>query len=331
MNSAEQLNRFASKRYSEPQKYHQDSNNYSNSLKNIKKIYATLDTSVINNTETTEDSVGQHSRSFKESSGKKPQKAGRLVEYNATRYTINLKKSKKKILRKNYDAHPGPGAYSIQPVLSKSPRATIGKAKRWYLSRNSDNPGPGTYEDSLLIKLKHPDYSFTMTSRDGFVKAVTPGPGSYNTSKSTNDGKPALIIPRRPQSAAHSTPGPGAYSSKTTKSTSPKWTIGKSQRYQNNYGRYPSPAEYSPKGALEAAPAYSMGKSQKQDTFYLSKKDLEVEYFPKEKVSYGKSSTTVKTHFTFKSEAPGPGQYFPNSEVVLKKSPKAAFGTSTRF
>lgn len=226
-------------------------------------------------------------------------------------------------------AIPGPGAYESILISKASPRATIGKALR--LNESSEiTPGPGSYNPKDF-KPAIPKFSFPMTPRSEGQYEKNPGPGAYNIDLSTNNGKPAVITPKRPLSAKNEkTPGPGSYNIDKDPYSVPKWTISKAKRGQSYTERFPSSADYTPK-VNNYVPAYSIGNAKRTGIFSNVNVPGPGTY------ETGKESTAPKYTMSSKPEiaslnsVPGPGQYNNDGIAHKKKVPSAVFGTSKKL
>ncbi|CAG9322503.1 unnamed protein product [Blepharisma stoltei] len=154
---------------------------------------------------------------------------------------------------KNDENLPGPGAYSGNPVKPNSPRATIGRARRLSLNSDTINPGPGAYE-SKWERIKNPNYSFSHSSRDGFL----------NTSV-LEDGKESVRTHRRIKTSKEITPGPSDYAPNynCNKILSPRAVAGRSVRDSWIADKSnPGPGNYTPKSDY-FSPRFSFSRDQK--------------------------------------------------------------------
>lgn len=265
---------------------------------------------------------------------RKPQKSDQLIPGPADytprdsshkiQYTMGSRSNSRII-----SSIPGPGAYESHPISKASPRATIGKAIR--LNDSSEiTPGPGSYNPKDF-KPAIPKFSFPMTPRSEGLYERIPGPGAYNVDISTNNGKPAVITPRRPLSAKNEkTPGPGSYNVDKDPYSVPKWTMAKAKRGQSHGEKFPSSADYSPR-VNNYVPAYSIGNAKRTGIFSNANVPGPGSY------ETGMESTAPKFSMAHKPDnvnmivIPGPGQYNNDGIVSRKKSPSAVFGTSKKF
>ena len=237
------------------------------------------------------------------------------------KYSIRSK-SNSTIINNN----PGPGAYNIFTQSKHSPRAAIGKAIRMH-EKYEKTPGPGAY-DPKAVKPKIPKFSFPLSPKGQPIEESNLGPGSYEYGLSTNRGKSAVIVPRRPETAKNTKiPGPGSYNVKNDPFSVPKWTIPKAKKDESFVNDLPSPADYSPKSNLLHIPNYSIGTSLRinlfKGTLIPGPGTYEVS-----KNSEGPKYTMASKHKRTVSEiVPGPGQY--NFEIK-KRTPSAIFGTSKK-
>ena len=150
---------------------------------------------------------------------------------HSIKYTMRSKSNSKII-----NINPGPGSYNSQNILKNSPKATIGKASR-IIENNLITPGPGSY-DPIHIKKSVPKFSFSLTPRGENNYEKLPGPGAYDLDFSANSGKPAVITPRRPETARDKIPGPGSYNIDIDQFSVPKWTISKAKKNKKKFLKY---------------------------------------------------------------------------------------------
>ena len=70
---------------------------------------------------------------------------------------------------------------------------------------------------------KIPKFSFPLSPKGQPIDESNLGPGSYEYGLSTNRGKSAVIVPRRPETAKNTKiPGPGSYNVKNDPFSVPK-------------------------------------------------------------------------------------------------------------
>jgi len=148
---------------------------------------------------------------------------------------------------------PGPGNYKevdMKQIASKTTTYSFGKEARM-LSPKTIKPGPGDYnnETQTLLKRTMPKFSLGKTEKSldlfaeasmfslksvGKVRALSPGPGFYNSTFSVV--KPKLLNISTVKSARFEniklSPGPGEYDNDTikVKTKKPKYTVSKQIR-----------------------------------------------------------------------------------------------------
>lgn len=159
---------------------------------------------------------------------------------------------------------PGPGSYSGNPIKPNSPRATIGRARRLSMDFLIENPGPGSYENNRWEKVTNPNYSFSHTSRDGFLShtsrksstssrvpttnEITPGPGDYTTVTNTYKlNSPRAVIGTSPRDSILGSgkegPGPGVYTPQSG-GFAPRFSFSREQKTRGIKLAIPGPGQY---------------------------------------------------------------------------------------
>lgn len=217
------------------------------------------------------------------------------------------------IVRNNY---PGPTDYKTSPRAS-SQKCSFTRTSRSVI-QNSESPGPSYIPPSTLSKV-----GGVMSPRFGVKEDIIPGPGSYNNSPCVSPSK-GFTIPKAEkfEKIQISPISPLSYDT-NIRSTSPKFSFGKSRREElfkqdtNSEILYVSKPNSSPKISLRGKP-----------------KELQIDIVP----GPGTYSTALKTNSPMYSigkskrekpteTSPGPGEYTPKS---LSKSFSCKFNKSER-
>lgn len=138
------------------------------------------------------------------------------------------------------DNLPGPGQYSpTSYTQTVNPAYCIGKATRMS-RRNSDNPGPGSY--NVSPDHSGPKWKVGTERRLSSTFSEFPGPGAYDTI-SENTMPAFSMTARRPLTSDCSVPGPGAYSPKSL-NTNIQYSVGTASRDSAKKFDVPGPASY---------------------------------------------------------------------------------------
>ncbi|OMJ93371.1 hypothetical protein SteCoe_3609 [Stentor coeruleus] len=247
---------------------------------------------------------------------------------------------------------PGPAEYFSENLITrpKSSAFSIGNSKRPNAVRNN-YPGPCDYNTSPRSNSQK--YSFARTSRSFIQNSESPGP-SYNP-QSTLSKVGGVISPRFGVKEDIS-PGPGSYNNSPCVSPNKGFTIPKAEKYEKIQSSSVSPLSYDT-NIRSTSPKFSFGKSRREELFkqdtnpeilYISKpntspkislrgkpKDLKIDTIP----GPGTYSTIIKNNSPMYSigkskrekpteNSPGPGEYTPKS---LSKSFSCKFSKSERI
>lgn len=234
---------------------------------------------------------------------------------------------------KSTDRNPGPGAYN--PTTSKfenSPNCRIGTSSRdGFLT--ASNPGPGTYEIKSTI-LSGPSLKIGTSKRPPLSECEeTPGPGTYEIRSLTVEG-PCYTMPGRSstKSINHS-PGPGHYESITadiaTGERAPSYKIGTGSRTERPSSAYvPGPGTYNA-NSNNPGPKWGFG-SQSRENLNIFKLDIPGPgtYLIPDTLNKRGCSMTSRKNDGNKDTNPGPGSYNPTSK--RQKSPSWTIGSGQR-
>jgi len=139
---------------------------------------------------------------------------------NQPKYSIGHSKRNDLVINPNikYTNSPGPGRYSLTPVIGNGPKATMGN--KWKDMSGLRTPGPGAYDNEKKLNLMKtcPGWKmgFSTRSNNPFnanetsSKFKTPGPGDYNLERKQNSGYKFSQDPKLKR-VKSGTPGPGHY------------------------------------------------------------------------------------------------------------------------
>lgn len=219
---------------------------------------------------------------------------------------------------------PGPGQYnstSNSMNKDKSPSYKIGTSIRTDENKPNEYPGPGTYD--ISHNGKGPKWGFGSELRSPNGKNSLPGPGAYEVPVEHKGG--FTMAKKNPQSSPEAMPGPGAYD-QTLRSKSPKWSMGKESRTQNNVSTSPGPGAYSAEVVRPHTAAPIIGSSERN---FLN--DFQATPGPG---TYDSQYKTNGPKFTIIGKedrkleiSPGPGHYSPD---LKDRSPSYKIGSATR-
>jgi hypothetical protein len=199
----------------------------------------------------------------------------------------------------------GPSVYDYSPQQKHStPSYSFSKSKS-PMKRETVSPGPSFYAPNHdTIKSHNPAYSFSTSKRSGNKdRSKSPGPDSYNISKSYNyingqkSGASFGTAKRNGPGSRSASPGPGQY---TTDVKNPRGAVSfsKDRRFSYHGSRSsassPGPGQYSAENSYNA-----LNRSESPS-------------FTKQKRSHSSASRT-----------PGPADYYPSVDYSRPKSPAA--------
>lgn len=152
------------------------------------------------------------------------------------------------------DNSPGPGSY--EPSPGKSIKRNFVQTSARMDNRQSDVPGPGSYESKSPFNKTGPAYSMRKKSSRK-QNETSPGPGNYEPhNRYIKDKSPAFSFGSKLMPAGPSNvPGPGSYDSRPHTATGGTIGVRREQAIQNS----PGPGAYnSPE--KKSGPGFSMGK-----------------------------------------------------------------------
>jgi len=165
------------------------------------------------------------------------------------------------------NAKPGPGEYDIKPPKTRA--ASIHPIVVPPSPTSASTPGPGEYTpDEARRHTKSAAPAFSMGSRTDLgrsldaldVSRTAPGPGYYNSARTSFDGPAFSIHPKTPGPAPPEVPGPGEYDV-VPKSHGKAFTFGKRtvDIAGSHDGEIPGPGEYSVLSPKAGGPAFTIG------------------------------------------------------------------------
>lgn len=185
---------------------------------------------------------------------------------------------------------PGPGSYSAgssesasrfskPPSYGCSFQSNVGRLS----APNLGGPGPGEYTPNNSTTRNNPRFGFGTSTRRGFDRPQSPGPGAYKVDHEIGQSSPKYTSlsrdSRRNDMARPNSPGPGAYQPShqmsSAKNIEPKWGFSRSPREGARSATSPGPGSYATdtvigEGSRRSGPKYTMrprhNKLQQQPT-----------------------------------------------------------------
>lgn len=133
---------------------------------------------------------------------------------------------------------PGPGQYDTHKLdnlnMKFAAQYRFGSSQRLPPMRNTNVPGPGNYQISLVDKKAAPKFGFGSGNREQMkdMNVTFPGPGQYKLKDIIgNDGPGSSIHAKIQTKDKNFTPGPGQYESPLRhKKNAPAYGLGTEKR-----------------------------------------------------------------------------------------------------
>lgn len=226
--------------------------------------------------------------------------------------------------------NPGPGQYepdNLNISRDKSPSFKMGSASRPDIIKNTQSPGPGTYE--IAKSQIGPKWGFGSDERNQYFINNSPGPGTYDIHIEQKSGY--TMAKKFLENSSDYVPGPGAYDT-SLRTKSPQWTMGRESKAQmiirNNV---PGPGSYNVEDVRPHSLAPKMGSSEKSPQKVTEKAPGPGAYeIPNRAVEGPQFSIKGRDEKSNKNNLPGPGQY--NQDISIKdRSPAFSIGTSAKI
>ncbi|OMJ68979.1 hypothetical protein SteCoe_33427 [Stentor coeruleus] len=226
------------------------------------------------------------------------------------------------------NGNPGPGQYepnNLSISRDKSPSFKIGSASRPDIIKNTQGPGPGSYEATK--PQIGPKWGFGSDERSQYFINNSPGPGAYNIHSEQKSG--FTMAKKFLENSIDYVPGPGAYDP-SLRSKSPQWSMGREPKSQMTISNnVPGPGSYNIEDVKPHSLAPKMGSSEKSPQRTPEKAPGPGAYeIPNRAVEGPQFSIKGRDEKSNKDKLPGPGQY---NLDIKDRSPAFSMGTSAKI